>query len=260
MRVACLQMDVAWEDRASNHAGARALLRDADLPPGSLAVLPEMFATGFSMDAGRAAEAPGGETERFLAEAARERGIVLLAGVASRGADGRARNEAVAVSPEGAVLARYAKLHPFSPAGEDRHYVAGDGISLFPWGGFAVAPFLCYDLRFPEAFRAAARRGATLLAVLASWPVDRIDHWFTLLMARAIENQAYVVGVNRCGRSPEHVYPGRSLIIDPLGRVLEAAGYREGVISADLDPAVVSDWRREFPAIEDMRRDLSGPL
>ncbi len=259
MRVACLQTDIAWEDRASNHAAARSLLDGAALPPGSLAVLPEMFATGFSMETDRVAEAPGGETERFLAEEARKRGAALLAGVASRGVDGRPRNEAVAVSPEGIVLARYAKLHLFSPAGEAGRYAAGEGVTVFPWAGFSVAPFLCYDLRFPEVFRAAARRGATLLAVLANWPEERIDHWSALLAARAIENQAYVVGVNRCGRSPHHAYPGRSLILDPRGRVLQEADSRPGWIAADLDPAAVSDWRREFPALRDMRGDGTDP-
>jgi predicted amidohydrolase len=115
-----------------------------------------------------------------------------------------------------------------------------------------AAPFICYDLRFPEVFRAAARRGAEIFLVIANWPDRREQHWVTLLQARAIENLAYVVGVNRSGRDPEHVYPGRSMIIDPHGKILADAGGGEAVISAEIDPAEVRNWRRDFPALADM--------
>ncbi len=253
MRLLCLQPDIVWEDRPANLAKAAALLEAAAPPPGALVLLPEMFATGFTTDLDAACEGPGGETERFLADAARRRGMTVLAGVATRGPDGRGRNEAVAFGPDGAAIARFAKLHPFSFAGEPAHFAAGEGVVTFPWNGFTVAPFVCYDLRFPEAFRDAVRRNADLFAVLANWPAERADHWHTLLRARAIENLAYVAGVNRCGASPHHAYSGRSLIVDPRGAVLTDAGSGEGAVGADLDLPALKAYRRDFPALDDRR-------
>ena len=123
--------------------------------------------------------------------------------------------------------------------------------ALFPWGGFTVAPFVCYDLRFPELFRAAARKGADLLVVIAAWPVKRIEHWLTLLRARAIENQAWVVGVNRCGREPHFIYNGRSVVVDPHGAIVADAGEIEKVLAASVDAEAVRAWRAEFPALRD---------
>jgi predicted amidohydrolase len=115
-----------------------------------------------------------------------------------------------------------------------------------------VAPFVCYDLRFPEVFRSAVRKGAQVMAVIANWPAKRVEHWVTLLKARAIENQAYVIGVNRVGTDPKLTYPGRSLIVDPHGNVLADGGDKEAVIRAEIDAGVVDAWRRDFPALRDM--------
>ena len=142
----------------------------------------------------------------------------MLGGTVTKGANDKGRNECVAFSPEGRLLARYCKMQPFTLGGEMKHYSAGPAVARFEWGGFSVSPFICYDLRFPELFREATRRGASLLVVIANWPIVRVDHWVTLLRARAIENLAYVVGVNRCGTDPALVYPGRSIVVDPKGR------------------------------------------
>src|SRR4030095_7656034 len=143
----------------------------------------------------------------------------------------------------GDLLARYLKQRPFSGGGEDLAHERGGSPVTFEWGGLRIAPLICYDLRFPEVFRAAVRAGAEMLAVIAAWPLVRIDHWITLLRARAIENQAYVIGVNRCGRDPEFVYPGRSLVVDPHGAVLVDAGDGEKGVTAGVDPVVVATGR-----------------
>jgi predicted amidohydrolase len=116
-----------------------------------------------------------------------------------------------------------------------------------------VAPFICYDLRFPEHFRTAARHGAQLITVIASWPIARIQHWVTLLQARAIENQAYVAGTNRCGTDPKFTYTGRSLIVSPKGEILADAGNAETVISADLSLDDLLAYRKDLPFLADMR-------
>jgi len=230
----------------------RALLNDAALPTGSLVLLPEMFSTGFSMDVARIAEGRERVSEAFLAAEARARGLHILAGVVNS-PSGRGRNEALLMGPDGREQARYAKLHPFSFGEEDRHFEPGRSLCTFDWQGMTVAPFVCYDLRFPEAFRAAVDLGAELLVVIASWPLAREAHWVALLRARAIENQAYVAGVNRCGDDPKNRYGGRSLIIDPRGEVLAEGGDRECVSTAELDRARLVAYRSEFPALRDRR-------
>lgn len=259
MKLIGLQFDIAWENKEANFAKARSLLARACPPAGALVVLPEMFATGFSMSVEKIVEPPAGETEAFLAGLAREFQAAVLGGKVSPGAGGRGRNEAVAFGPDGRELARYAKLHTFNPAGEGEHYERGDRLAAFSWGGGQVAPLVCYDLRFPEVFRAAAARGAELFAVIANWPTARVDHWLTLLQARAIENQAYVIGVNRCGQTPKLDYPGRSLIVDPRGRILADAGPGEGVLEADLDWPALRQYRSEFAVLADRRGDFAPP-
>ena len=253
-----LQLDLAWEDKPENYRKVREMLESAPPPPGSLVVLPEMFPTGFSMNVREIAEGPERETDRFYAEVAQRYGVFVLGGMVKLGSDGRGRNEAAAFGPDGREVARYCKIHPFTYGGETDHYSSGCEVVTFEWAGFTVAPFICYDLRFPEIFRHAARRGADLFAVIANWPQPREAHWVTLLQARAIENQAYVVGVNRCGHDPKLAYSGRSLIIDPRGAVLADGGNTEGVISADLDPEALQAYRRQFPALSDMRNDFLG--
>jgi len=256
MYIICIQFDLVWENPPANHALADALVASAEPRPGDLVLLPEMFATGFTMDASAAAEQPGGPTRQYLSRLAERHEAYVLGGLATARGSG-ARNEAVLVGPGGQELARYAKMHTFSLAGEGDHYDAGREVVVGRAGDVTVAPAICYDLRFPGLFRAAARRGAEVLAVIANWPADRAGHWRTLLRARAIENQAYVAGVNRCGRDPNTSYAGGSLIVDPRGRALAEAGDEQGAIRAEVDVDALRTWRREFPALRDMRDDLA---
>ncbi len=250
--VAC-QLDIAWEEPEANCQAVAELLDAASPPEGSLVVLPEMFATGFSMNLAAAAQAADRPVERFMAAAAARLGVCLLGGVVRRDPPAAlGLNQAVAFGPDGGELARYSKIHPFSFAGEDRRFARGREVVTFGWGGFAVAPFVCYDLRFPEVFRAATRSGANLLVVIANWPAAREAHWRALLAARAIENQAYVIGVNRCGRDPNAGYSGRSRILDPRGDVIAEAGDGVAVLGADLDLEGLLRYRREFPVLADL--------
>jgi len=253
MNLYCCQLDLAWENKQANFAKARSLLTAAKPERGSLVLLPELFATGFTMNTAPLAEKPGGETEQFLAGLARDLGVFVLGGVLGAAAQGRGRNLCLVFSPEGREVIRYAKIQTFTIGGESAAYEAGNEPAVFTWAGFAVAPFICYDLRFPEHFRVAARLGAQLITVIASWPVARIEHWVTLLRARAIENQAYVAGCNRCGTDPKLTYNGRSLIVSPKGEVLADAGDGEKIIHADIEFAALLAYRKELPFLADMR-------
>ncbi|WP_294400490.1 carbon-nitrogen family hydrolase [Prosthecobacter sp.] len=246
-----MQIDSVWEDRSANLAKARQLIASAKPQPGSLIILPETFSTGFSMNLAVTAEPEKGPTEQFLREMATQYQSSVIGGVVTPTSDGRGKNQALAIAPDGSVLARYTKNYPFSLGGEDKAHVAGTGVALFEWQGLRIAPLICYDLRFPELARSAIRAGADVLVFIAAWPVKRIQHWITLLQARAIENLAYVIGVNRCGADPEFTYTGRSLVIDPHGLIIADAAEQERVISAQVDPSIVRDWRSQFPALRD---------
>ena len=162
-------------------------------------------------------------------------------------------NEAVCIAPSGRRVASYAKVHLFSPGDESRHYAPGAEITLFRWGKMKVAVFICYDLRFPEIFRMAVQRGANVLVVIANWPGKRHSHWTALLRARAIENQAYAIGVNRCGSDPQLDYHGGSLIVNPWGETVAEAGRGETLISAKLDLTALNRIRFDFPVLRDIR-------
>lgn len=254
MNVVGLQFDIAWENKTANYEKVRQLMGQAAPGRDSLVVLPEMFATGFSMNAEAMAEAYGGPTERFLSQLSREHGVYLVGGAAMRGKDGRARNKALVFGPDGTLQAFYAKMRPFSPGGEAMHYTAGDRPTVFEWGEVKTAPFVCYDLRFPELFRqAAAARQPELFLVIANWPEKRIQHWVRLLQARAIENQAYVIGVNRVGTDPFYRYTGRSMVVDFNGDIMAEAAGEERWIQAQLDLQVLRKYRQGLPFLKDLK-------
>ncbi|HEY0010279.1 MAG TPA: carbon-nitrogen family hydrolase [Tepidisphaeraceae bacterium] len=246
-----LQLDLTWHDRSANHAKARAMLESVKPQRGALVVLPEAFPVGFSMSVSEIAD-KAGETEAFVRKLAKDFAITVVAGNIVQ-PDERGRNVALAAGPDGHLLARYEKLHPFTFANEDQHYQAGSRLTPFTWAGAVVSPAICYDLRFPEIFRAGAAAGAEIFVVIANWPAARVHHWVSLLVARAIENQAYVIGCNRCGRDPNVAYPGRSIVIDPRGQIIADAGDQETTLPASLDLEDLRAYRKSFPALRDMR-------
>jgi predicted amidohydrolase len=251
MNVSILQLDLAWHDRAANHAKARAMLENDRPAPGGLVVLPEAFPVGFSMDVDAIADRSG-ETVRFVRELAKDFAVTVVAGNIVQ-PDDRGRNQALIASPDGALIDTYEKLHPFSFAKEHDHYRGGSKLVRFEWAGAKVAPLICYDLRFPEAFRIAAKSGVDVFVVIANWPTPRVAHWLALLTARAIENQAYVVGCNRVGKDPNVDYPGRSVVIDPRGNIVADGGDKEGIVKAAIDLDGLRAYRKSFPALADMR-------
>ncbi|MDQ3814754.1 MAG: carbon-nitrogen family hydrolase, partial [Armatimonadota bacterium] len=173
MQIIGCQLNTEWENKAANYAQAQMLIERAMPDEGALVVLPEMFATGFSMNVQTISDSDSRETAMFLAAMASKYKVYLLGGLVTVGADGRGRNEAAVFAPDGREIARYCKLHPFSFGAEAQHYSGGCEIVTFNWGDFVVAPFICYDLRFPEIFRAAVQRGVQLFTVIANWPAVR---------------------------------------------------------------------------------------
>lgn len=257
MQLIGIQLDTVWEDKAASHARVQALLRETNVTSGALIVLSEFFATGFSTDVAKIAEAEGeGESQTFLAQLAKQYKAFVLGGIVAREGSGRGRNQCVVYNPAGEEIARYWKLHPFSFGGETEYYDAGSQLVTFDWSGCTVAPFICYDVRFPEVLRRMAGP-AKLFTVIANWPAPRRAHWITLLRARAIENQAYVIGVNRCGSDPKLTYAGDSLIIDPRGEVIADGGAIEGIIHAEVNLDDLDAYRHSFPALVDRRSEFN---
>lgn len=255
MRIAALQTDIAWEDPQQNFARLRPLLAAAAATGARLIVLPEMYACGFSMHTAAIAEPPAGPSVQFLSEQARTLGAWLCGSVPERAtpeAD-KPANTLVLAGPRG-ELHRYRKRHPFSFADEHIHYVAGDALVTVEIEGVRVSPFICYDLRFADDFWSLAH-ATDLYLVVANWPERRREHWKTLLRARAIENQAWVVGVNRVGEGNAVVYAGDSMVIDPWGEVVVHASRDATMLLAEVDPARVAEAREKFPVLRDRRRD-----
>ncbi|MHC5001550.1 MAG: nitrilase-related carbon-nitrogen hydrolase [Planctomycetota bacterium] len=257
MHVALVQLDIAWEDKSANHRAIEGLLAEAELPVGSFVLLPELGDTGFSFNLARIVD---DRTLPWASALARRHGAWVQVGHAVRGPDGRGRNCATLIGPDGAALGTYQKVHPFSYGREAEHFGGGDHLLLGRCGDAAVAPLICYDLRFPELWRHAALAGAEVIALGASWPAARQDHWRALLVARAIENQAFVLGCNRVGRDPHLAYAGGSIVVDPRGRVLVEGDDRQAVLTATLDLADLRAWRAEFPALSDVRRSMLGTI
>ncbi len=257
MQFASLQHDIAWEDPAATRKIIERSLEGCGLPAGSFLLLPELGETGFSVALDRVAGRGG---VAWAAELARSRGWFVQVGHAEIGADRRGRNRATVIDQEGRVLGDYDKIHPFSFAGEDRHYGPGERILLVEAGGFTVCPLICYDLRFPELWRLAARAGAEVFTIGASWPAARAAHWRQLAVARAIENQAFVVACNRVGRDPNHAYAGGSLVVSPLGEILAEGGEAAALVEAGLDRSTLLEWRQTFPAMRDRRDSMLGTV
>jgi predicted amidohydrolase len=247
MRVAAVQHDIVWERPQANFARLAPRIAAAAGAGARLVALTEMFSNGFSMATDRIAEPFDGPSTEFLVTQAGQTGAWVCGSVPSL-ADGEAlpHNRLVLAGPDGTVH-RYAKRHRFAFAGEDDHFAAGDATLTVDIEGVRVTLFVCFDLRFgPDFWHLAG--DTDLYVVVANWPATRRQHWLTLLQARAIENQAYVLGVNRMGTGDGLSYSGDSRLFDPLGvAVATAEADVECIISGEVDPATVADIRARYP-------------
>lgn len=252
MRLAAIQHDIAWEDPKANFAALAPRIAGAAGAGARLVVLTEMYATGFSMRTDVTAEPMGGPATTFLVEQATRHHVWTAGSVAERVDDSdRPFNTLILAAPDGAVH-RYRKIHPFTYSGEHEHFRAGDRHVTVDVDGLRVTLFVCYDLRFADEFWATAAHTDVYL-VPANWPDTRRLHWRTLLRARAIENQAYVVGVNRVGTGGRLRYIGDSTVVDPMGEVLASAAGGEAALLCEVDAATVAGTRERFPFLQDRR-------
>ena len=252
MRFAVVQHDIVWEDRTANFARLAPQVARAAGVGAEFVLLSETFSTGFTMSPG-IGEPEGGPSAQFLQAQAAEHGVWMAGSCPEVAPDGELPfNSLVLAGPDGTVH-RYRKLHPFTHGGEHERFRAGEKPLTVEVGGLRVTPFICYDLRFADVFWSAALDTDVYL-VTANWPAARRLHWQTLLQARAIENQAYVVGCNRVGTAGDGTeHTGDSRIVSPMGELLATAAGVETVLVADVDPAEVTATRERLRFLADRR-------
>lgn len=257
LRVAAVQHDIVWNDRDANFGRLAPMIARAARSGAGLVMLSETFSVGFGFDdPAFITEPEGGPSSQFLSAQAREHGVWVGGSCPEVRTDApaddrRPSNSFVLAGPDG-MQHRYRKIHPFSFAGEDRYVRPGTELVTVEIEGVRVSMFVCYDLRFADEFWALAHDTDVYL-VPANWPEPRREHWMALLRARAIENQAYVVGVNRVGSGAGIDYSGDSHIIDPLGEILASGGREETVVLSDVSTEHVADVRERFRFLDDRR-------
>ncbi|TAF54230.1 MAG: amidohydrolase [Sphingobacteriia bacterium] len=247
-----VQTSLLWEDKAANLRAIESQL-DAVAVLGQVVVLPEMFSTGFSMRPEALAETMEGPTIRWMQDQARQRKIILTGSLMVKEGDAFF-NRLLWVLPDGS-LGKYDKRHRFAYAGEDQHYAAGNSRVMAAVGGWRIHLQICYDLRFPVWARQQVQHGKPeydVLLYVANWPERRSHAWKTLLAARAIENQAYVIGVNRTGEDGNGIaHSGDSRVLDPLGNLLWTAESENGIHTETLTKTHLQRVREQFPFWKD---------
>lgn len=256
LTVSVAQMDIALGKPKANLAKAREIAAEARRRGSDVVVFPELWTTGYDLK----------NTERYaadlneghfaqVAETARENDIYIFGSLLE--AKGSCYHNTTPIfSPNGERIGVYRKIHLFRMMAEDRYLAPGEETPVFnlPWGKCAIA--ICYDLRFPELFRKYALAGARVVFLPAEWPHPRLAHWRTLLAARAIENQIFLVACNRVGESAGENFFGHSAIYDPWGKVLLEAGESEVLLTATLDLDLVERVRETMPVLADRRPEL----
>lgn len=247
LAVTLLQADLAWQDPEANRRWFDERLGALARGSADLVVLPEMFTTGFSMDSATLAEPAGGPTAQWLLDWSRRLDAAVTGSVMTR-SDDRCVNRLWLATPDGA-LHHYDKRHLFRMAGEHQHYAAGTEPLVVEFRGWRIAPLVCYDLRFPVWSRRRPEFDYDLLVYVANWPARRAYAWQQLLIARAIENQAHVIGVNRVGADGNGIpHDGDSVALDFLGMPIATLGNAVGSASAILDLVALQEFRERFPA------------
>jgi len=254
LKVTTLQTQLHWENVEANRAMLEEKIAKIDTKT-DVIVLPEMFTTGFSMNARALAEPMNFHTTRWMKNMASKTDALLLGSVIIQ-ENKNFFNRLFWVEPSGNIKT-YDKRHLFRMAEEEKVYTPGNKPLIAEWRGWKICPMVCYDLRFPVWGRNHFEKqsGAAdydVLIYVANWPAARSYHWQTLLKARSIENLCFTIGVNRTGEDLKKIkYEGRSLVVDPKGEVLYDAGEQDAIVTTELNASELKNWRSKFPAYLD---------
>ena len=253
MRVALISLNQAWENKADNFKACRSFVQRVKSEGVDLVIFPEMTLTGFTINTRAAPEDPlESITVELFRRLAEEFDIAIVFGVVFC-CGCKSTNNAILIDADGTILANYTKIHPFSFSGEDQFFQAGNEICAVRLGTLTIGLTICYDLRFPELYSALGKQ-CDLIINIANWPVGRIDHWNTLLKARAIENQLFVAGVNRNGTDGNGLeYTKSSMVINPNGLSLMPILAERDVDIYNIESSFIEQFRQTFSTVQDRK-------
>ena len=259
MRIALGQIDMGFENKEKAMELCSQLMAEAKEKGVDFVVFPEMTLTGFTL----APETYGEDRQNspsiaFFKEEAKKNGVAVCFGLPVY-ENGVATNHCIYLDENGEQLVDYTKIHPFSYGAEAEHYIGGNELFFCEVKGVPVSPMICYDLRFPEPFQVLSEK-SKIITVIASWPTPRREHWMSLLKARAIENQCFIIGVNRSGDGGGLSYIGDSMVVSPTGEVLAHVEGGNGITVVDIDLAEVDAYRSFFPVKADRKVELYHSL
>ncbi len=251
MKISLLQYNPVWEDKESNQQKITRFINDYNEKI-DLLIMPEMTLTGFTMNSNEFGEKIPGDSFNYFSSIAKNRNIYVIAGIIHT-VNYQHYNALLLLKKNGELLSEYRKIHPFAFAKEDKFYSAGGEPVIVSIDDWKLGLSICYDLRFPELYRLYGKEKVNLMINIANWPITRIEHWRTLLKARAIENQCYVVGVNRVGKDKKVIYNGFSSIFGPMGDELLSIENKEGIFSVEISLDEVKMVREKFPFLNDIK-------
>lgn len=251
MKLGLVQYAPVWENPEENILKIEELIKTSN-SRFDLLIFPEMTLTGFTMKAEKFAEEIDGTGTKYFIHLAERLKTDLFAGIIER--DGKnIYNSLTHFDSFGLIKARYRKIHPYSNAQEDKSYSAGEEIVVTKIDQVKIGLSVCYDLRFPELYRLYGKERVDILINIANWPIPRIEHWKTLLKARAIENQCFMVGVNRVGDDPADQYNGCSAVYDPMGNEIVMIENSEKIIKTEIDLQTIDITRNKLPFLQDIK-------
>ena len=256
LTLALAQIDIAFGQPDRNYQTVAEAIAEAAQKGADVVVLPEMWNIGYDLERlPTTADRDGARTQSFLSELAKQHQLAIVGGSVATAEDGHFFNRSLTVDREGHLLASYAKAHLFRLMNEEKFITAGSAADHFTLG-VPASVAICYDLRFPEWFRRMASDGTQLFFLPAEWPTPRLAQFDALLTARAIENQAFVVAVNRVGQDPNNVFGGRSQVIGPLGEQLLKLDDQPQVGLVTIDFERIAAARQQIPVFADRRPEL----
>lgn len=254
-----IQMHVDAGDPDSNFTRVAEKLDEAaaQSPKPDVMVLPEMWNTGFALDTVQdTADVNGKRTKALLSSAAKQHHVVIIGGSIAEKRGDQVYNTSYVFDRSGELIHSYSKAHLFRLMDEEKHLAQGGDVGAFSLEGTPAGVNICYDLRFPELARKLAVGGAMIMFLPAEWPHPRLHHWRSLAIARAIENQMFIVTCNRIGSSLNTEFFGHSMVVDPWGEILAEGGESNQLIAASIDLKLASEVRQKIPVFQDRRTDL----
>ncbi|MFJ5769679.1 carbon-nitrogen family hydrolase [Psychrobacillus sp. NPDC093180] len=257
MKVACVQLDIVFGEPKENFLKVEEKIREAASLGANTVVLPEMWNTGYDLTRlEEIADVNGEETKKLLSQLSKELNIHIVGGSVSIKKGDKFYNTMYVTNALGEVVGEYDKAHLIKLMDEHLYLEAGSEKNVFTLDGVKMGGIICYDLRFPEWTRAHSLNGAKVMFVPAQWPAKRIDHWKILLQARAIENQSFIIAVNRVGSDPHNEFGGNSMVISPWGEIIWNGANEECIEILDLNLEEIEEIRARIPVFSDRREEL----